>query len=249
MKILKRLACSVAAAVFLNSWGASANGVVEASVELSPKIFEVSNTRELGEAVKSAKSGDTVRFNADMLLDVSFDIDHSMLLDLNGHTATLGDNCKINIGKKAFSHVHTDKVWHEGGYVLYPEDRVTYSNGQSVRSVTFVSRYEPGYYEYKSTDVYDYDDSIEVDIFNGSIFKSDGSNGSDGARDVSKDYDGKNGKTPCAPVNIISGFVRFKKVVVRGGNGGNGGEGGYQSLWHIPFGGGRAGNGGNGGKK
>lgn len=257
MKVFKKLMCLVVASACLNPicMGAPAlqtpvdlqnvnDNVAVAPVSLGSQVFEVNTSREFSDAIKYAKASDIICLKSDITFDSSLNIDHSVCIDLNGHTVTMGDECKINIGKKTFSHVHTDKVWHEGRTVILPE---TQYDSRGHGRVRFKTEYEPGYYETSKKDIYNYDNGMEVSISNGGIRKTNGLDGEDGSRDVSRGYDGKNGKTPGAPINVISGTVRFSKVVVRGGNGGNGGKGGYQSLWHIPFGGGSAGNGGNGG--
>lgn len=211
-------------------------------------IVEVRNSRELSEALRNAKPNDIVRLKNDINLDCDLILDHSVQLDLGGHKLTVRKDGNIKIGKKTFSHKDKREIYHEGYSKMVADDSYSYDNRDHVRKkVKYRQIWVPGHTETVYTNVYNYDDSIDVLFKNGIIVKANGVNGNDGKIDSDDGYNGYNGETPVAPISIVSGKLHLKSIFVKGGNGGNGGNGGYQSLWHIPFGGGDAGNGGNGG--
>ncbi len=212
-------------------------------------VVEVRNSRELSEALRNAKPNDIVRFKNDINLDCDLILDHSAQLDLGGHKLTVRKDGNIKIGKKTFSHKDKHEIYHPGYYRTVADDSYTYDgNGNRTGTkVTYRQIWVDGRTETVYTNVYNYDDSIDVLFKNGVIVKANGVDGRDGKTDVSSGYNGCNGETPAAPISIVSGKLRLGSIFVKGGKGGNGGNGGYQSLWHIPFGGGSAGNGGNGG--
>lgn len=210
-------------------------------------VYDVYNSRDLTEAVKNAGMNDEVRLHSSIRLHNSLNIDHSLILNLNGHTITAGENgCKISVGKKVFVRKDKEEIWHEGYYKTVTDSSYTYGDTTS-RTYKYKNVWVPGHMEYIYTDVFDYDDSIDVIFKHGNVNRMDGLDGANGKKDSDGDYNGQNGETPGAPIEVVSGILRLKSVTVKGGKGGQGGDGGYQSLWHIPFGGGDAGNGGNGG--
>lgn len=210
-------------------------------------VFKVSNSRELNEAVKKAKTDDVICLQDDIRLHNSVNMDHSLILDLNGHTITAGENgCRICVGKKTFVRKDKEEIWHEGYYRTVLDTSYTYGSNEG-STYKWKHVWVPGHTECIYTDVFDYDESVDVIFKSGFINRVDGLDGANGKEDSNSDYHGEDGETPNAPIEVVSGILSLNGVIVRGGNGGNGGEGGYQSLWHIPFGGGDAGNGGNGG--
>ena len=223
-------------------------GVSEHIKDSKGNVFHVSDSRELTEAVKKAKSDDEICLDQDICLHKSLNIDHSLILNLNGHTITAGENgCRICVGKKTFARKDKEVIWHEGYYRTVLDTKHTYGDKH-----TYTDKYRqvwvPGHNECVYTDVFDYDESIDVVFKNGFIQRIDGLDGIKGKKDSSSHYNGGDGETPNAPIEVVSGILRLNSVIARGGNGGRGGKGGYQSLWHIPFfGGGNAGNGGDGG--
>lgn len=245
LSVLASATCALASIPFVGGL-AAASPVAESSYI---NKVEVRNSRELGEALRNAKFNDVVRLKNDVNLDCDINLDHSVILDLGGHKLKVRKDGKITIGKKTFSHKDKHEVYHPGYYRTVADDSYTY-DGQGHRTgskVTYRQVWVPGRTEVVYKDVFNYDDNVDVVFKNGVIIKENGLNGRDGSIDVDDGYNGCNGETPNAPISIVSGKLRLQSIFVKGGNGGNGGNGGYQSLWHIPFGGGSAGNGGNGG--
>lgn len=216
---------------------------------LNGDIMEVCDSRELSEAVKEAKFNDVIRLKDNIELDTNLNIDHSIQLDLNGKKINVLDGSNITVGKKVFSHKDKQEVYHPGYYRTVVDETYTYDkNGQrNGSSRAYRQVWVPGRTENVYKDIYNYDDTVDVVLKDGIITKAKGADGKDGKIDSWSGYDGSDGKTPDAPIYVLSGKLCLKSVFVKGGEGGNGGKGGYQSLWHIPFGGGSAGNGGNGG--
>ena len=223
--------------------------VVPSVETLKNRRIEVNSSRQLSEAAKNAKANDVIYLNKDVALDSILNLDHSVQLDLGGHKITVGTGAGIIVGKKTFSHKDKQEIYHPGYYRTLTDYTNIYDAHGHVtgRRQTHRQQWVPGRTETIYKDVYNYDDSVDVIIKNGSIVRVDGLDGRPGLKDVSRGYHGEDGETPSAPIAILSGNLSLESIVVKGGKGGNGGKGGYQSLWHIPFGGGSAGNGGNGG--
>ncbi len=238
------------------------------NVKAEDNIFEVKNSHEFLIALNKSKENDTIAVQQDILLDNVLSIDHSLNIDLCGHKIIVGHNGKIVIGSKKFSHTDINTVTIPGYYTYENKYKhISHGNvrrrnsdvtksvviGDYDRETTLVPVWHPPVVKTEYYSVYDYHDNIDVMIKNGEIIKSDGRNGKDGLREsglCSTKHNAQKGETPCAPLKVISGFLRLENVVVRGGDGGNGGNGGYKSLLHIPLiflGGGHGGNGGKGG--
>lgn len=211
------------------------------------KIYDVYDGRGLTEAVRNAGINDEICLQNDIRLLTSLTINHSLILNLNGHTLTVGDNDKaICVGKKFFVRKDKEEIWHEGYYKTVMDS--SYKCGKNGKNTyKYKNVWIPGHSECVYTDVYGYDESVDITFKNGNIVRLSGRNGIDGVEDSDSEYNGYDGETPGVAVAIVSGVLRLESVTIKGGDGGNGGNGGYQSLWHIPFGGGAAGNGGNGG--
>lgn len=234
-----------------------------APVQAENHKFYVSNSRELALCANSVTVGDEIILTDNICLDTKICLKSSCCLNLNGHSILVkSDDEEIVIGQKEFSHTEKYTVKNPGYYtweskvktVEHPNKVVTDIYGNLVyvpvyptQEISRVRVWHPETYEVRHRDIFKYDDNIDVIIKNGTIKKSEGKNGKNGQKDVWFDFNGENGFTPTAPVYAISGAVRFYNTCVKGADGGNGGDGSYQSLWHIPFGGGSAGNGGEGG--
>ncbi len=227
----------------------TADSALSNAETLTSRRIVVNNARELSEALKGAKANDVVYLNNNVVIDFALNLDHSVQLDLGGHKLTIKKGAAINIGKKTFSHKDKKEIYHPPYYQTVADNSYTYDQDDNCTGSkrTYRRVLVPGYTEVVYTDVYNYDDDVTVTISNGSIFRIDGLDGSNGVEDSWYGYTGQDGETPSAPIALVSGNLCLNSVIVKGGNGGNGGKGGYQSLWHIPFGGGSAGDGGNGG--
>ncbi len=252
LSVLISTACGLGALPFASGLVSASPIAAAENCRVKPvynDIVEVRNSRELSEALKHAKFSDVVRLRNDINLDCDLILDHSAMLDLDGHRLLVRKDGNIKIGKKTFSHKEKHEIYHPGYYRTVADDSFIYDrNGFRTGSkVKYRQVWVDGRTEVVYKDIFNYDDSIDVIFKNGVIIKASGMNGQDGKIDASEGYNGHNGETPAAPISIVSGKLRLKSVFVKGGNGGNGGNGGYQSLWHIPFGGGSAGSGGNGG--
>lgn len=264
---------SVSAFLFLCAFSMSFNAspldenvpASENAAEVAKKDHEffVSNSRDLALRANGVAEGDKIILTNDIDLDTQIHCKTSFCLDLNGHTISVPtDNEAFIIGQKEFSHVEKYTVTTPGYYtweskfktVEHPPKLITNNFGQrvfvhvpSTEEITRVQVWHPETSEVRYRDIYKYNDNIDVIIKNGKVKKLAGNNGKDGIKDVWFDFNGASGATPTAPIQIISGNVRFQNIKVKGGNGGNGGNGSYQALVHLVFGGGNAGNGGNGG--
>ena len=224
--------------------------------------YFVYDERDLKIAASGANNTDYIVLGNDIFLNSNIKVDSSIVLDLNGYTLyVLNDDAGLNIGVKEFDHTEQYTVRKPGYYsyerkkriVEHPDEVYTDDCGNIYilpqdDTVEYITErvWHPATEETKYRDIYKYYDDIDVIIQNGRIVKQDGADGKDGVQDTWTNYNGKNGKTPSEPIRMISGTVRFENTLVYAGNGGNGGNGAYQSLIHIPFGGGSGGNGGNG---
>lgn len=232
-----------------------------APVQPENRTFYVGDSRELAIRAGSAAQGDVIILANNICLDTKITFKSSCCLDLNGYSILVkSDDEGLIIGQKEFSHKEKYTIKHPGYYtweekiktVEHPDRFVTGMYGTlavstpSTQEISSARVWHPETYETCYRDIYTYDDNIDVIIKNGSIKKSEGKRGNDGQKDVWSGFNGADAPTPTAPVYVVSGAARFFSTYIQGANGGNGGDGSYQSLWHIPFGGGSAGNGGKG---
>ncbi len=249
---------STTGSVFAKSLDSS---LCEASSKISTKKFYVSNPWELAVCVnKAANSGDTIVLEKDMVLESELRIKSSMCIDLNGHTLSVkGDGAGIIVGYSEFERNETLFKHIPGYYKTKPVTKTVFSpskhifvrgkmihipaSWKTIRTTEKV--WIPDKYEPYLKPIYKYNDDLDVIIKNGKIKKSPGDNGKDGEKN-SDCCNGESGKTPNAPVEVMSGTLRLSKVKIKGGRGGNGGNGGYEKIVHFVFGGGDGGNGGNG---
>ncbi len=225
--------------------------------------FFVKDSRDLTLCANSASEGDRIILLDNIYLDSKICLKSSCCLDLNGHTIFVGsDNEAVVIGQKEFSHKESYVVRHPGYYTWEDKIKIVEHPGKFIRDglgrlvfvhvpptqeITKIKVWHPETFETRYKDIYKYKDDIDIIIQNGKIKKLRGCNGKDGLKDSWQAFNGESGATPLAPIQVISGTVRFYNARIKGGNGGNGGNGGYQSLIHLPLGGGDAGSGGNGG--
>lgn len=248
MKSFKKLVSVLATFLLISLTYVGAADIDQTSKDVNSQVFNVCDSDELSKAVKKASKNDIIHLKNDICLDTTLTMDHSLCLDLGGHTISVCSDSTINIGKKVYSHMETGKVRCEGGYtremayVSYFDKNGQMHSGIELRWVPEKDCTEP-----RANAVYIYDNDVDVLIKNGTICKNAAKNGRDGGLNVSCGYDGSDGETPSATISVMSGNLRLDSVIVKGADGGSGGNGGYQSLWHVPFGGGKAGNGGNGG--
>lgn len=270
MKMFKKVA--FLSALLLLGSGSMANIASAASVNVNQKLFQeefsrryhVSNFFELSVAINKAQDGDEVILDDDISLDNKIVIKSSISLNLNDHTILVkSDKAGIVIGDRKFDHHENYTIKHPGEYKWEPTEKTIFipsrnevnSNGEVVhvpaKTVKVVENkrvWYPDRDEVCTRKIYTYRDDITVMIKDGIILRSKGQNGRDGVEDSEENYNGEDGKTPNAPVEVLSGTLRLSGIRLKGGNGGDGGKGGYQRLVHFIFGGGDAGNGGNGAK-
>ncbi len=219
----------------------------------SSKHYNVNDFQDLLRAVSFAEKGETIILESDICVSSTLNLKKSICLDLNGHSILFESNsdARIVVGEKKFDHTEKHTVWHPGYYSYDTTDETTYrhnSPGQPAERTEKHKRvWHEGHSETLYKDVYRYADDVCVTITNGKIKKSSGTCGCDGIENTWFKYNGSDGETPDAPIEVLSGAINLKDMTVRGGNGGDGGDGSYQKLWHIIFGGGSGGNGGNGG--
>ncbi len=260
---------SLAASVFMGVPGLTGIALaqsLESQPEVNSKIdakeFRVNNAWELTVCVNKARNGDTVILEKDIVLDSELNIRSSVCMDLNGHTLSArSDRAKIVIGyskfernEQHFKHIKGHYEFKPGTTSVLVPARLIIIKGKRIhvpaswQTVSTTQRiWIPDVYKPYLKPIYTYDDSIDVLIKNGKIKKLPGDNGRDGEKG-SNHCNGESGKTPAAPVEILSGTLRLSKIKIKGGQGGNGGNGGYEKLVHIIFGSGDGGNGGNGAK-
>lgn len=234
----------------------------ETNSKISAKEFRVSNPWELVVCVNKAHGGDTVILEKDIVLDSKLNITSSVCLDLNGHTISVkNDGAGIVVGYSKFERNEQLFKHTPGYYELKPTVKSVFVPSKHIfvrgRRICVPASWEtvstteriwiPEKYEPYLKPIYKYDDNVDVLIKNGEIKKFPGDKGKDG--EIDSDYcNGEVGKTPTAPVEVVSGTLRLSKMKIKGGRGGNGGNGGYEKLVHFIFGGGNGGNGGNGAK-
>ncbi len=235
----------------------------EISSKVSTRKFHVENPWELAICVNKAHAGETIVLEKDMVLESELNIKSSVCIDLNGHILSVkGERAGIVVGcskfernEQLFKHIPGHyKIKPVVKTVLVPARRAITQKGKKVyipaswQTINTTEKvWIPDKYEPYLKPLYKYDDDLDVLIKNGEIKKSPGDNGKDGEKN-SDCCNGDSGKTPKAPVEILSGTLRLSKIKVNGGRGGNGGNGGYEKLIHFIFGGGDGGNGGNGAK-
>ncbi len=234
----------------------------EVNSKIDAKEFRVSNTWELIACVNKAHNGDTIILENDMVLDSKLNITSSICLNLNDHTISVkGDKAGIVVGCSKFERSEQHFKHIRGHYEVRPRAKPILLSARSARVkrkkmyipafwktvITTERIWIPDVYKPYLKPIYTYDDSIDVLIKNGKIKKLPGDNGRDGEKGSNR-CNGESGKTPAAPVEILSGTLRLSKIKIKGGQGGNGGNGGYEKLVHIIFGSGDGGNGGNGAK-
>lgn len=234
----------------------------ETNSKISAKEFRVSNPWELAVCVNRARGGDTIILEKDMILDSKLNITSSVCLDLNGHTLSVKDDgagivvgcSRFDRNEQFFKHIPGYYEFKPVVKTVFVPARHIFVRGRRIRvpaswqTVNTTERiWIPEKYEPYLKPIYKYDDNVDVLIRNGEIKKFPGDNGKDGEKD--SDYcNGQIGRTPTAPVEVVSGTLRLSKVKIKGGRGGNGGNGGYEKLVHFIFGGGNGGKGGNGAK-
>lgn len=226
--------------------------------------FEVGSDYEFIQAIKKSEDGDKIVVTRDIYLPFGLEISKSVQINLGGHRIVLNDpEAQIVIGKKVVSDVRPYEVTVREGYysneikkkVTKHPDQLVYDVDGSVKRVEVKPTVEEETYklwhppvtEVRQKNIYSYLDDVDVLFQNGLITRADAKKGNDGKKDSPYYYNGADGKDAVSIFRGESGVIRFYDVRVIGGNGGNGGDGGYQSLVHLPFGGGDAGNGGNGG--
>lgn len=95
--------------------------------------------------------------------------------------------------------------------------------------------------------VFNYDDTLDVTIKNGTIVHSNGLAGKNGVKNSWFNYCGREGITPSETLGFESGKLFLENVSIYAGNGGNGGNGAPQASVHLIGGGGIGGRGGNAG--
>ncbi|MDR1364293.1 MAG: hypothetical protein LBJ32_01495 [Oscillospiraceae bacterium] len=225
----------------------SANQYVDSNKEKKLFIYYAEDARELSLVVQRAKENDIVMLKNDITLDSPIFIETSIIFDLNGHKITvINDENVLFFGKKTFDHVEKKEIIHPGHWEVQDRFGTKVSSIGTRNSSEFSSVWVQQSTEHSYINFYNYDEKLNSVVKNGEILRAKGQNGKDGIENSNKDYHGKDGLVPNAPLHIISGTVRLENMKIIGGKGGNGGNGKYQSLWHFLFGGGNAGNGGNG---
>lgn len=259
-------------ALLLLGSGSVANVANAADVDVNQKSFQdeiskkyyVRDFFELSIAVNKAQDGDEIVLKNDISLENKIVIKSSICLNLDDHSIFVkSDKAGIVIGDKKFDHLENYTIKHPGEYRWEPTEKTVFipsrneidSNGEPVfipaKTVKVIKNKRVWYPERNETctrEVYTYRDDIAVMMKNGRVLKSKGQDGRDGIEDSEDSYNGEDGKTPNAPVEVLSGTLRLNGMRLRGGNGGDGGRGGYQRLVHFIFGGGDAGKGGDGAK-
>lgn len=232
-------------AMNLTSYAKSGNDSDSASSQnsgetLSKEIY-VSDIFELLQAVDNIRPWGKIFLKNDInMCGITLRIKKSMVIDLGGHNIYVDNNSGgMIIANK--SSVSTTKVIKK-----YPSDYV-WSDKKHEAEKPFLGgdEYELTVVDYEVKDKYN--DDFYVKIQNGSVIRQDGENGKDGEPDTWLKCSGRDGETPKAPINIISGALSLINMNVTGGNGGKGGNGAHYPWPYLPFLGGCGADGGNGG--
>lgn len=210
--------------------------------------FVVETSRELEICASKAQDGDEIVLKNDLFVDFKLYIKSSICLNLNNHSLTVKDGGVILIGDKVFARNEKYVVHQKGYFKLQPTYRTVRDGGRYKTVTEWNNVWHEPRDEMHYREIYDYSDNVNVIIKDGKIKKEKGLPGQNGVKDSWRDYNGEDGQTPSAPVEVVSGTVNLINAKIKGGEGGNGGKGAYGSLSHLFACGGDAGNGGDGGR-
>ena len=223
-----------------------ADSVVSRSVERkkfndSNDDIHVSDVFELLQAIDRVPKWGKIVLEDDIdTLSLKIALNHSMVLDLNGHTITVENESEGIIVENKIT-VNQKKIVKQ-----YPSSYVWDSKSHRVRQPFFGGNgYRLDVVEYETTE--QYDDDICVTIRNGKILHKAAKNCEDGVPNTWFECMGGCGETPAAPLVLSSGNVYLDDLEIIGGDGGNGGNGAYYSGEHLPVTGDCGADGGNGG--
>lgn len=205
------------------------------------KCIYVSDVFELLQAIdKVPKWGKIILENDIDILSLKVRLNNSIVLDLNGHTITVGsdsagivieDRLMVN-QKKIVKNYSSSYVWDEKNHKV--KEPFFGGDGYTMKVV-----------DYEASE--QYNDDICVTIRNGKIVRKPGKNGKDGIKNTWFKCSGERGETPKAPLILNSGNTYLSNLEVVGGDGGNGGKGAHYAGEHLPINGGCGADGGDAG--
>lgn len=220
------------------------------------KVTLVKTSDELVLAVSSAKDGDIIKLEDDIVLNESLLIKSSITVDLRFHKIIIR-NPDVSIRCTKHFNITEDYVVNHAPHwttkydeTIVPAYSYTDVTGKVVNvppRTTYVSKrvLVPGWNEHKKRTVTKYCDDINVTIKNGTIVKTAKIEGENGIYN-SFSPNGQDAKCTAAPISVYSGTLNLEDMKIAGADGGKGGNGNMGKLWHIPFFTGHGGNGGNG---